>query len=251
LTFTDAEPDDKRFGAAARQKERRRQTFNPARSGIITAKMGRSMSGRQGPAAKTLVAFDFDGTLTYRDSFLAFLAWRAGPVGWALGLMRLMPAAMGYIVHRDRGRLKAAAVRVFLRGVPREALQQDCQAFAASNLGKRLIRPDAEQCWSDWQARGAILAIVTASPEPVVAPFAERLGADVLIGTRLRFDAEGRIEGAFEGENCRGQEKIARLEARFGQDLRLAAAYGDTSGDREMLERAGIKGYRVFKGRRR
>ena len=59
----------------------------------------------------------------------------------------------------------------------------------------------------------------------------------------------GRITGAFNGENCRGPEKVARLQAMFGEDVRLAAAYGDTSGDTEMLQIAEEKGYRVFNGR--
>ncbi len=196
------------------------------------------------------MAFDFDGTLTYRDSFLAFLAWRAGPLGWIAGLLRLVPASLAYLVHRDRGRLKAASVRVFLRGVRTEILRRDCERFAVSALGGRLIRPDAEQCWADWKRRGAALVIVTASPEPVVAPFARRLGADALIGTRLTFDAEGRVDGAFNGGNCRAEEKVLRLRAMFGEALRLTAAYGDTAGDKEMLEIADIKGYRVFKDRR-
>ena len=36
---------------------------------------------------------------------------------------------------------------------------------------------------------------------------------------------------------------------RLSQDLRLAAAYGDTAGDHEMLRIAQVTGYRVFTGR--
>ena len=72
-----------------------------------------------------IVAFDFDGTITVRDSFTAFLKWRAGAMRYVLGLIRLTPAALSYLIHRDRGRIKAAAVREFLRGVPRERLEAD------------------------------------------------------------------------------------------------------------------------------
>jgi phosphatidylglycerophosphatase C len=213
--------------------------------------MGTPRRRRQTHRPRPVVAFDFDGTLTYRDSFLAFLAWRAGPLGWAIGRLRLLPDALVYLCNRDRGRLKAAAAGVFLRGLSREALQRSCAAFAGSGLGQGLIRPDAEQCWAKWRAEGAILAIVTASPEEVVAPFAAALGADLLIGTRLGFDADGRVTGALEGENCRGPEKVRRLRAAFGEGLQLKAAYGDTGGDREMLAMAEIRGYRVFTARRR
>jgi phosphatidylglycerophosphatase C len=211
--------------------------------------MGRTSHGRQGPGP--LVAFDFDGTLTFRDSFMAFLAWQAGPLGYLSGLARLAPALPGYLIDRDRGRLKAAAARVFLRGMTPETLGRAAEGFADSPLGRRLIRPDAEQCWRDWRSKGAHLVIVTASPEPIVAPFARRLGADQLIGTRLLLDRDGRIDGALDGANCRGEAKVERLRAAYGPDLRLAAAYGDTSGDREMLALAQAPGYRVFHQRRR
>jgi phosphatidylglycerophosphatase C len=93
------------------------------------------------------------------------------------------------------------------------------------------------------------MVIVTATPETVVRPFARILGADMLIGTRLQLDEQGRVTGAFVGANCRGPEKVARLKQVFGEDVTLAAAYGDTSGDREMLQLAEVKGYRVFKGK--
>ena len=85
----------------------------------------------------------------------------------------------------------------------------------------------------------------------MVAPFARELGANRLIGTRLGFDSEDRVTGAFDSNNCRGPEKVQRLTAAYGDGLRLAAAYGDTAGDREMLALAEEKGYRVFTGRRR
>ena len=96
------------------------------------------------------------------------------------------------------------------------------------------------------RSRNAKLVIVTASPEIIVAPFARGLGADMLIGTELSFDARDRVTGAFATPTCRGPEKVRRLQAVFGEEVRLRAAYGDTSGDTEMLAIAEEPGYRVF-----
>ena len=196
-----------------------------------------------------VVAFDFDGTLTVKDSFMAFLRWRAGPVRWRLGLLRLLPATLAYLVHRDRGRIKAAAVAEFLKGLPRTELEAQAKRFA-EKTSRRLLRPDAVAAWKRWRTHEppVRLVIVTASPDLIVAPFARGLGADELIGTRLAFDAAGRVAGAFLTPNCRGPEKVARLKAELGDDVELKAAYGDTSGDREMLAMAEIQGYRVFQG---
>jgi phosphatidylglycerophosphatase C len=198
-------------------------------------------------AYRPLVAFDFDGTLTSRDSFIAFLRWRFGAAGYAAGALSLAPAAGRYVLDRDRGRLKAAATRRFLAGMPRAELEAWAQTFA-SERGRALLRPDAVRAWRRWQERGARLVIVTASPETLVAPIARGLGADLLIGTRLAFDSAGRVTGGFDGANCRGPEKVRRLQAAFGEDVRLEAAYGDTDGDREMLALAEEQGMKVFNG---
>jgi len=197
---------------------------------------------------QAIVAFDFDGTLTIRDSFTEFLRWRAGPAGWALGLVKLAPAVAAYARDRDRGRIKAASVREFLKGTPRADLEADAERFA-DRVWSRFMRPDALEVWNDWGAKGAHRVIVTASPETTVAPFARRLGAEALLGTPLLFDSDDRVAGAFAGPNCRGEEKVRRLQAVYGDDLRLAAAYGDTSGDTEMLAIADAPGFRVFTGR--
>jgi phosphatidylglycerophosphatase C len=192
-----------------------------------------------------IVAFDFDGTITVKDSFMAFLRWRVPTARFRAGMFRLAPASLAYLAHRDRGRIKAAAVREFLKGVPRSQLEAEARAFAQTTAS-RLLRPDALHTWNHWRQRRAKLVIVTASPTQVVAPFARGLGADALIGTELAFDDEDRVTGAFTGANCRGDEKVRRLREVFGPDVRLTAAYGDTGGDTAMLALADEQGYRVF-----
>jgi phosphatidylglycerophosphatase C len=217
--------------------------------------MGEHVVARQ-PAApqqrpfRPLVAFDLDGTLTDRDSFTAFLAWRTGAANYLGGLAALAPAGARYLLDRDRGALKAAAVKRFLAGTTRAELDTAAQAFATER-GRALLRPDALRAWKRWQGEGARLVIVTATPEIIVAPIARALGADQLIGTRLIFDAAGRITGDLDGANCRGPEKVRRLREAFGDDVALEAAYGDSDGDREMLALAEEQGLKVFNGRGR
>jgi phosphatidylglycerophosphatase C len=208
--------------------------------------MGMIAVQRQGPTSPPVVTFDFDGTLTIRDSFAAFLAWDAGDLRTAAALARIAPAALAYLFDRDRGRMKAAAVRAFLGGRTLASAQAAAEAFAGA---ARLLRPDAVACWRAWGVRGALRVIVTASPEFVVAPFAASLGADLLIATRLAVDPAGRITGDLDGPNCRGPEKVRRLRDEFGPALRLAAAYGDSAGDREMLAIADEPGMRVFRAK--
>ena len=165
-----------------------------------------------------IVAFDFDGTITVEDSFTRFLKWRTTPQRHAQGMIRLIPAAVAYLGHRSRGRIKAAAVKEFLAGLPREQLEAEARAFAEAEAVK-LLRPDALRSWRWWRGRGAKLVIVSASPDVVVAPFARGLGADALIATELAYGRPGS-----------GDRRIRRGElSRTGKG---APAAGDVRAER-------------------
>lgn len=212
--------------------------------------MGNVDASRQPPfrtseMPKEIVAFDFDGTLSIRDSFTAFLKWRVGPLKYLGGMLRLVPAAFAYLGDRDRGRIKAASVDVFLKGIKREALAIQAEAYR-DEVWKKFMRPDALAKWEEWGAKGVHRVIVTASPETTIAPFAERLGAENLIGTQLEFDGDDRVTGRFATPNCRREQKVQRIRAVYGPDVRVVAAYGDTSGDEQMIAMAEEKGFQVF-----
>src|SRR3569832_830170 len=115
--------------------------------------MGDGSTNRQRNGVfRPIVAFDFDGTLTWMDSFMAFRRWRAGRARYAAGVARLAPAAFAYLGDHDRERLKMKAVREFLRGVPRATLEADAQRYA-TEFSRRLLRPDAVRMWKRWQAQ--------------------------------------------------------------------------------------------------
>ncbi len=195
------------------------------------------------PAAMPrLTAFDFDGTLTYKDSFVSFLFDLFGLTGVALALLLKPSLLLGYLATRDRGALKAGLLHALAGAMPREALAARMTDFAA-RTGHGLFRPDALETW---QGTDGLRVIVTASPEMLVAPFGALIGADRVIGTRLGFSADGRLLPRLDGPNCRGQEKVRRLREAFGPDVTLDAAYGDTDGDRDMLAFARQPHYRVF-----
>ena len=137
-------------------------------------------------------------------------------------------------------------MRQFLGGTGPGADFEDAARRFAEGRARNLLRPDAIRAWRRWQSQGARLVIVTACPEEIVQPFARGLGADALIGTQLEYDGGDRLTGRLAGPNCRGPEKVLRLQQTFGKDVRLEAAYGDTEGDREMLAIADQPGFRLF-----
>lgn len=193
------------------------------------------------PARTTVVAFDFDGTVTRADSVVPFLLRFARRPRALVGLARELPAVFVALVRRDRDRLRAAATRAVLTGVPHDEVLATGRAFAAEILAERL-RDDTVARLRWHVEQGHRVVFVSASYDCYLHDVASALGVQAVLSTRLAV-ADGRCTGALDGENCRGAQKVERLEAWLGtQGLRRDDvelwAYGDSSGDRELLAAA-------------
>ena len=86
------------------------------------------------------------------------------------------------------------------------------------------------------------MVIVSASPQLYVDVMTETLKADGGLGTRLAVDPRGRLTGGYLGKNCRGTEKLRRLDEWIAQrhypTPPVIFAYGNSRGDRRMLSAA-------------
>ncbi len=192
-----------------------------------------------------VAAFDLDGTLTWADAFTSFLRTRSSRAAFWAAVAPLAPLFPAYLAGRlDRARLKERFATACLGGALATAIDEEAEAFW-DGLGRELLRADGLEELERRRAAGDRVIVVTACPEIVARPLARRLGVE-LLGTRLAV-VDGRLTGRIEGGNCRGAEKVARLEALCGPDLRLAAAYGDSAGDRELLARAADGRLRAFR----
>lgn len=198
--------------------------------------------------APQIAAFDFDGTLTYKDSFTAFLVWHCGYPKLVWAFISTPSLIINYIKTKDRGALKSRLIHKLLGGIKRSELERLIAAFADSHKNK-LFRPDAVAAWTEQKQPDRLRVIVTASPEILVGAFGAYLGADRVIGTKLGFSADDRLLPDLDGPNCRGPEKVTRLKAIYGESMSLMAAFGDTSGDFEMIKAADKGYYRVFTGK--
>jgi phosphatidylglycerophosphatase C len=184
--------------------------------------------GRPGVAA-----FDFDGTLTQRDTLLPFLRRSCGN--------RSIARASAIAARRARARdaFKVALIGELFRGWSAERLDSLGRAYVPALLAA--LRPDAKQRLEWHRRRGHAVVIVSASLGAYLRPLAENLELDGALAVELVADASGTLTGGVVGGlNTRGPEKVARLKAwldsRFGPgaDVELWA-YGDSSGDDELL----------------
>jgi HAD superfamily hydrolase (TIGR01490 family) len=194
---------------------------------------------------KTLVLFDFDGTLTRRDSLPDFLRFAVGNFGFCAGLMRLLPMLTAYGLGRISNDVaKENLIAYFLAGW--EATQFEAVASEYSrNRIDRIIRPEALATLQRHLSKGHHVAVVSASIEDWLSGWCKAQDID-LIATRLE-KKKGRLTGRFASRNCNRAEKVVRVREYFDlEEFDEIVAYGDSRGDRELLSIATQPFYRHF-----
>ena len=195
---------------------------------------------------RRIAFFDFDGTITTKDSLLSFIFFRYGKWRTWIGLLLVSPY---YALHLLKLiSVQAAQERVlrqFFKNEKIEAFAQACDQFVSEVL-PALERTKALNEIRKLREEGAEVVIVSASPQDWLIPWAKQFNAAVL-STKLE-TKNGRLTGRIEGYNCRGKEKVRRILSSY--DLKAydeVYAYGDTKGDKPMLELATFSFYKPFR----
>jgi HAD superfamily hydrolase (TIGR01490 family) len=188
--------------------------------------------------------FDLDKTVIARASMVAFgkPLYRAGLVSRWL-LLRALYGQLVYLymgADEDRmARMRESALRVtvgwhrdHIRSLVRETMDEVIDP---------IVYEEALDLIREHKARGDRVFIISASPEEIVAPLSEYLGADEAIATRPMVDDEGRYTGEIEFYSYGPfkAEAMHRVAERDGFDLADCFAYSDSATDIPMLEAVG------------
>jgi HAD superfamily hydrolase (TIGR01490 family) len=190
------------------------------------------------PPVRTVVVFDLDGTLTVRDSYLGFLAamLAARPVRWCRCWRLPFDVLRFKLGRRDNGWLKSRFLAAVLGGLTTADTEAATRGFV-ERLMSHGLRPGALAALRRHIDAGDELVLLSASPDLYVPAIAERLGISVCLCTRTARDRAGRITGALDGSNCRGAEKIRRLQTLLAPDRAAShvIAYADHRSDLPLL----------------
>lgn len=196
--------------------------------------------------SQKLVLFDFDGTITSRDTLFAFAEFISGRFRFLLGLLFLSPVLIG---HRLRfipaQRAKEVFFSYYFRGLAWDEFNEICARFHTHVLAK-LIRPEALSTIQQHLTEGSRVVIVSASAENWITPWAQPFSIEV-IATQLE-TVEGKLTGKIKGKNCNNEEKVARIREQI--DLSAYSrviAYGDSSGDKAMFALADQVHFKPFR----
>jgi phosphatidylglycerophosphatase C len=191
-------------------------------------------------SAAWVAVFDLDGTLTWRDSLMQFLASFLRRRPWRmLGLWRLPFALIGFVVRRhDRGELKSAVIRMIMGGESRAVIDRCAESFVDSLSLLQRFRPAGLAVLEAHRAAGDHLILLSASPDLYVPRIGRSLGFERTLCTEIRWQAE-RLDGALLTPNRRGAEKLRCLEWLRVQypDLPVVA-YANSASDLDHMRHA-------------
>ena len=186
----------------------------------------------------TVAAFDVDNTLTVRDCVVPFMKSVGGISRLSKVLLTDIGETFQSVRRRDRDSLKMKFVDGVFAGKDAREVESLGIQFA-SKVADKWLRSDVATRMRWHQEQGHVVILVSASLGAYLHPLGDLLEVDAVLCTELE-EKDGLLTGKLIGQNCRGKEKASRVQ-KWCQDSGIATedlvyAYGDSSGDTELLE---------------
>ena len=186
----------------------------------------------------TVAAFDVDNTLTVRDCVVPFMK----TVGGVSKLSKVVLSDLGKTIQNVRRRDRDALKMKFIDGIFAGKDAREVESLGvqfASKVADKWLRSDVASRLRWHQEQGHVVILVSASLGAYLHPLGDLLEVDAVLCTELE-EENGVLTGKLIGQNCRGKEKASRVQ-KWCQDSGIALedlmyAYGDSSGDTELLE---------------
>lgn len=196
---------------------------------------------------KKIVCFDFDGTITKKDTFLSFILFSKGKCSFLLGFLLFSPLIIAFKLKLyPNWKVKQLIFSYFYRGTSIEQFDEWCLLF--SSKINQIARPKALEKIETEIQQGNIVIIVSASVENWIKPWANKLNISKILATKIQLDTNNNITGKFLSQNCYGKEKVNRIVLEYPESEKYEfIAYGDSKGDKEMIEWANRGWYNKFK----
>ena len=189
--------------------------------------------------------FDFDGTITKKDSLIDFIRFVVGDIKFFFGFVFLIPMLILFklkIINNNRA--KEILLSYFFKGWSEAKFVELTNSYSLNNINK-ILRPQALERINWHKKQDHRIVVVTASIDHWILPWCEQNNLD-LIATKLEIK-NGKISGKYLGKNCYGIEKVNRIKELYDlSKYNKIYAYGDSKGDKEMLALADESFYKTF-----
>ena len=200
---------------------------------------------------RKIYAFDFDGTLTTKDTLLEFIRFAKGSGQMFRGFLLFSPLLILMKLHLfPNWKVKQKIFSYFFKGMKIDDFNALCTRFAERN--KHLLRPAGiEKVRQAIAEEHTTVLIISASIDNWVRPFFDENDKKIqVLGTQIE-TKEGRLTGQFTTKNCYGEEKVNRLTALYPhREAYYLIAFGDSRGDKELLTFADKAFYKPFRNKK-
>ena len=196
--------------------------------------------------SKKIAFFDFDGTITTDDSLLKFIRFVVGDRRFLLGLVVLSPMLVLYKLKLiPNYKAKQYLLSWFFKGMRKVDFLKVANEYSLVHLDK-ILRLKAIEKINWHKNQGHKVVVVSASIECWLRPWCEKNGLE-LLATKLEIK-DDIVTGKLLSKNCYGVEKVNRIKELYNlEKYDYIYAYGDSSGDKQMLEFAHEKFYKPFR----
>lgn len=193
---------------------------------------------------KKLYCFDFDGTLTYKDTMFLYLKFY-NPTKFRVQFIKHTPLFVLLKLNLlDAEKVKKSFISSILKGETKSKIETKSQQFFEQYYPE-IFRENALEFIKNIDHSQTDCYIVSASLDIWVKPFAEKFKMK-LVATQAEFKND-IFTGNFVGNNCNGIEKVNRIkEVISSKKYDKTIAFGDTSGDKEMLDWANEGQFKFF-----
>ena len=183
---------------------------------------------------KTLAIFDFDGTLTTKDTFLELIKFQKGDFAFWLGFFKMSPIIFLHLLKViPNWRAKEYVLTHFFKGESLVDFQSKCDNFSRDFI-PGILRSEAVKKLETHEEMGHEIVVISASAENWLAGWCSQRKIK-LIATRMGVE-NGIISGKLVGKNCYGPEKLVRLRQEIALDeFEEIHVYGDSGGDKDIL----------------
>ncbi len=200
---------------------------------------------------RKIYAFDFDGTLTTKDTLLEFIRFAKGSGQMFRGFLLFSPLLLLMKLHLyPNWKAKQQVFSYFFKGMNIDDFNALCTHFAEQN--KHLLRPAGiEKVRQAIEEEQATVLIISASIDNWVLPFFDEIDKKIqVLGTQIEIKG-GCLTGRFTTKNCYGLEKVNRLTALYPhREAYELIAFGDSRGDKELLDFADKGFYKPFRNKK-
>ena len=200
---------------------------------------------------RKIYAFDFDGTLTTKDTLLEFIRFAKGSGQMFRGFLLFSPLLLLMKLYLyPNWKAKQQLFSYFFKGMNIDDFNALCTHFAVQN--KHLLRPTGiEKVRQAIEEEQATVLIISASIDNWVRPFFDEIDKKIqVLGTQIE-TKEDCLTGQFTTKNCYGQEKVNRLTALYPhREAYELIAFGDSRGDKELLDFADKGFYKPFRNKK-